>query len=135
AGRTISQVAKRCALKSHNPNHKLPSRPSSTRSNQIPKPTPITDIVSNNRIGPLRLWGILPPTELGQATYHNHDKSCSRDPSAKSQVGSWRRLDLPGREPVMRISTSLLALCRQSGVDATLETPIRARSRSKGSRS
>jgi hypothetical protein len=30
------------------------------------------------------------------------------------------------REPVIRISTSLLALCRQSGPDATLETPIRA---------
>ena len=42
---------------------------------------------------------------------------------------------LGGREPAMRISTSLLALCCQSGVDATLETPIRARSRSNGSRS
>ena len=39
------------------------------------------------------------------------------------------------REPVMRISTSLLALCCQSGLDATLDTPIRARSRSSGSRS
>jgi len=27
-----------------------------------------------------------------------------------------------GREPAMRISTSLLALCCQSGLDATLET-------------
>jgi|ERR1700730_6966122 hypothetical protein len=34
-----------------------------------------------------------------------------------------------GREPRMRISTSLFALCLQSGPDATLETPIRARSR------
>src|ERR1700686_629796 len=42
---------------------------------------------------------------------------------------------LIGREPMMRISTSLLALCCQSGPDATLETPIRARSRSNGSRS
>jgi predicted DsbA family dithiol-disulfide isomerase len=40
-----------------------------------------------------------------------------------------------GREPRMRISTSLFALCFQSGPDATLETPIRARSRSSGSRS
>ena len=45
------------------------------------------------------------------------------------------RLILTGREPVMRISTSLLALCCQLGLDATLETPIRARSRSSGSRS
>jgi hypothetical protein len=40
-----------------------------------------------------------------------------------------------GREPVMRMSTSLLALCCQSGPDATWETPISARSRSNGSRS
>ena len=42
---------------------------------------------------------------------------------------------LTGREPVIRMSTSLLALCCQSGLAATLETPIRARSRSMGSRS
>ena len=35
----------------------------------------------------------------------------------------------------MRISTSLLALGCQSGPDATLETPIKARSKSTGSRS
>src|ERR1700680_749783 len=35
----------------------------------------------------------------------------------------------------MRISTSRLALCCQSGLDATFDTPIRARSRSIGSRS
>jgi len=40
-----------------------------------------------------------------------------------------------GREPVIRISTSLLALCCQSGMDAALETPTRARNRSNGSRS
>jgi len=40
-----------------------------------------------------------------------------------------------GREPLIRISTSLRALCGQSGPDATLETPISARSRSNGSRS
>ncbi len=40
-----------------------------------------------------------------------------------------------GRAPVIRISTSLLALCCQSGLVATLATPIRARSRSIGSRS
>lgn len=45
------------------------------------------------------------------------------------------RLYLTGREPVMRISTSLFALCCQSGLDATLETPMSARSRSNGSRS
>jgi len=39
------------------------------------------------------------------------------------------------REPVMRMSTSLLALCCQLGPDATWETPISARSRSNGSRS
>ena len=38
-------------------------------------------------------------------------------------------------EPLSRISTSLLALCCQSGLDATLATPMRARSRSIGSRS
>jgi hypothetical protein len=38
-------------------------------------------------------------------------------------------------EPLSRISTSLLALCCQSGLDATLATPTRARSRSIGSRS
>jgi hypothetical protein len=42
---------------------------------------------------------------------------------------------LAGREPVMRMSTSLLALCCQSGLVATLATPISARSRSIGSRS
>jgi hypothetical protein len=42
---------------------------------------------------------------------------------------------LTGREPTMRISTNLLALGCQSGADATLETPIRARSKSTGSRS
>src|SRR5580704_2915276 len=42
---------------------------------------------------------------------------------------------LTGREPLMRISTSRLALCCQSGLDATFDTPIRARSRSIGSRS
>ena len=35
----------------------------------------------------------------------------------------------------MRMSTSLLALCCQSGLVATLATPISARSRSIGSRS
>jgi len=40
-----------------------------------------------------------------------------------------------GREPVIKISTSLLALCCQSGPIATLETPISARSRSNGSMS
>jgi hypothetical protein len=40
-----------------------------------------------------------------------------------------------GREPAMRISTNLLALGCQSGADATLETPIKARSKSTGSRS
>src|SRR5579872_4825283 len=42
---------------------------------------------------------------------------------------------LAGREPAMRMSTSLLALCCQSGLVATLATPISARSRSIGSRS
>src|SRR5437899_6404260 len=49
--------------------------------------------------------------------------------------GSQLAADLIGCEPVMRISTSLLALGCQSGVDATLATPTRARSRSIGSRS
>ena len=39
-----------------------------------------------------------------------------------------------GRDPRMRMCTSLFALCAQSGPDATFETPIRARSRSKTSR-
>ena len=42
---------------------------------------------------------------------------------------------LTGREPVMRISTSLRALFRQSGPEATCDTPISARSRSNGTRS
>lgn len=40
-----------------------------------------------------------------------------------------------GREPVMRMSTSLLALCCQPGPEDTLETPTSARIRSSGSRS
>jgi len=40
-----------------------------------------------------------------------------------------------GREPLIRMSTSLLALSCHSGPVATLETPISARSRSNGSRS
>jgi hypothetical protein len=40
-----------------------------------------------------------------------------------------------GREPVIRISTSLLALCCQSGLVDMLETPMRARRRSIGSKS
>ncbi len=40
-----------------------------------------------------------------------------------------------GREPVMRMSTRRLALSCQSGLVATLATPISARSRSIGSRS
>src|SRR6185437_5916901 len=40
-----------------------------------------------------------------------------------------------GREPAMRISTSLLALCCQSAPEPTCDTPIRARSRSDASRS
>src|SRR5207248_4999618 len=39
------------------------------------------------------------------------------------QSGSQLAADLIGCEPVMRISTSLLALGCQSGVDATLATP------------
>jgi hypothetical protein len=42
---------------------------------------------------------------------------------------------LIGREPITRMSTSLLALCCRSGLAATLATPIRALSRSMGSRS
>jgi hypothetical protein len=42
---------------------------------------------------------------------------------------------LAGREPLMRMSTSLLALCCQSGLVLTLATPISARSKSIGSRS
>src|SRR4051812_47444733 len=42
---------------------------------------------------------------------------------------------LTGRDPVTRMSTSLLALCCQSGLVATLATPISARNRSTGSRS
>jgi hypothetical protein len=44
-----------------------------------------------------------------------------------------RRAYVIGREPVMRMSTSLLALCCQSGPEATWETPTSARSRSNGS--
>jgi hypothetical protein len=55
--------------------------------------------------------------------------------NTQGKVRSEPRVYLTGREPVIRISTSLLALCCQSGLDATWETPIRARSRSNGSRS
>src|SRR4029077_5724587 len=61
-----------------------------------------------------------------------HPENCRRWHSRLEQM---LRLYLIGREPVMRISTSLLALCCQSGPDATWETPISARSRSNGSRS
>jgi len=55
---------------------------------------------------------------------------------ANSQADrAWSCVYLIVREPVMRMSTSLLALCCQSGPDATWETPISARSRSNGSRS
>ena len=54
---------------------------------------------------------------------------------AKHGVVGPRRVYLIGREPVIRMSTSLLALCCQSGPEATWETPISARSRSNGSRS
>ena len=47
----------------------------------------------------------------------------------------WLRAYLTGREPVMRMSTSFLALCCQSGPEARLETPISARSRSIETRS
>ena len=57
------------------------------------------------------------------------------DLSVVLQNLSSSRVYLIGREPVMRMSTSLLALCCQSGPDATWETPISARSRSNGSRS
>jgi hypothetical protein len=73
--------------------------------------------------------------------------SCSRGQGRQfslQRAGHYRRggssvrmqgVYLIGREPVMRMSTSLLALCCQSGPDATWETPISARSRSNGSRS
>jgi diketogulonate reductase-like aldo/keto reductase len=50
----------------------------------------------------------------------------------RRRTKSESRVYLIGREPVMRMSTSLLALCCQSGPDATWETPISARSRSNG---
>lgn len=49
----------------------------------------------------------------------------------KSSCGS----HINGRAPEMRISTSLRALCCQSGLVETFDTPIRARRRSIGSRS
>lgn len=45
------------------------------------------------------------------------------------------RSHINGRAPEMRISTSLRALCCQSGLVETFDTPIRARRRSIGSRS
>jgi Family of unknown function (DUF6010) len=45
------------------------------------------------------------------------------------------RSHINGRAPKMRISTSLRALCCQSGLVETFDTPIRARRRSIGSRS
>src|ERR1035438_5375446 len=55
-----------------------------------------------------------------------------------STARDWVRRDavyLNGREPAMRMSTSLLALCCQSAPEPTCETPISARSKSDASRS
>src|ERR1700679_1776553 len=55
-----------------------------------------------------------------------------------STARDWMKRDavyLSGREPAMRMSSSLLALCCQSAPEPTWETPIRARSKSKASRS
>jgi hypothetical protein len=81
---------------------------------------------------------------VNQSTAHQwipHLPNSARDcgwsqPRARAAILDPRLLVyLIGREPVMRMSTSLLALCCQSGPDATWETPISARSRSNGSRS
>src|SRR5580692_3215946 len=56
----------------------------------------------------------------------------SESPTIRERVAG---LYFIGREPLIRMSTSLLALSCQSGPVATLETPISARSRSNGSRS
>ena len=56
-------------------------------------------------------------------------------PRVPCHPGRSPRAYFAGREPVIRMSTSLLALCCQSGLVATLATPTRARSRSSGSRS
>jgi hypothetical protein len=53
----------------------------------------------------------------------------------KIAIENEERFYLRGREPAMRMSTSLLALCCQSAPEPTCETPIRARSRSNASRS
>jgi hypothetical protein len=46
-----------------------------------------------------------------------------------------KKIRQAGRDPAMRISTSLLALCCRSEPEPICETPISARSRSDGSRS
>jgi len=65
-----------------------------------------------------------------RTTVHGDSVDLGESPSSPS-----RKNYLTGREPVMRISTSRLALCCQSGPVATLDTPISARSRWIGSRS
>ena len=73
----------------------------------------------------------------GWSPYPGRPLTHKRAASASASVGPGLQttIYLAGREPVTRMSTSLRALCCQPGPDATWATPIRARSRSKGSRS
>ena len=64
--------------------------------------------------------------------------AASRVDKLFSRAGNCAQIPRPyliGREPMIRISTSLLALCRQSRLDEMKPTPTRALSRSPGSTS
>ena len=72
---------------------------------------------------------------LGGAGESSLRAGCRTNFRVARHPGLSPRAYFAGREPVIRMSTSLLALCCQSGLDATWATPMSARSRSNGSRS
>ena len=69
------------------------------------------------------------------SSHHSRRRGFARFRADVPTCDSRRLARQAGREPAMRIATSLLALCCQSGPKPTWDTPISARSRSEASRS
>ncbi len=81
-------------------------------------------------------WLLWIATDAGCNTYSKIDRSCKESVrNLDKHSRGFLQVNLSDLEPVTRISTSLLALCCQSGLVVTLATPTRARMRSIGSRS